>query len=69
MYVSIEEDNELAAYDVASKKRLFGVKTGGEPEGVLADGKTAYVTSRCNLPYYLVLDKCLQFFVSEVVKV
>ncbi len=46
-YVSIEDDNVLAAYDLASKKPVFEVKTGGEPEGVLvtADGKTAYVTS------------------------
>jgi YVTN family beta-propeller protein len=46
-YVSIEDENVMAAYDLATKKPLFQVKTGGEPEGVMLskDGKMAYVTS------------------------
>jgi YVTN family beta-propeller protein len=46
-YVSIEDGSQLAAYDVASKRPLFSVKTGAEPEGVLAtvDGKSVFVTS------------------------
>ncbi|MDP3168656.1 MAG: beta-propeller fold lactonase family protein, partial [Hydrogenophaga sp.] len=48
------------AYDLATKKPLFEVNTGGEPEGVLvtADGKFAYVTSEvANVVHYIDLGQ------------
>ncbi len=46
IYVSIEDDSVMAAYDMASGKELFRVPTGGEPEGIfIKDDKLAYVTS------------------------
>ncbi|HEX2010879.1 MAG TPA: beta-propeller fold lactonase family protein, partial [Roseateles sp.] len=43
----IEDEGVMAAYDLQARRRLFEVKTGAEPEGVLVtpDGRHAYVTS------------------------
>jgi YVTN family beta-propeller protein len=46
----------MGAYDLHSKKKLFEVKVGGQPEGVLVmpDGKHAYVTSEeANVVHYI----------------
>ena len=47
IFVSNEDEAELAFVDAASGKTLQSVKVGQEPEGVKvsADGKTVYVTS------------------------
>jgi PQQ-dependent catabolism-associated beta-propeller protein len=47
IYVSKEDDGEVAFLDAATGKQLKTVKVGQEPEGVKvsADGKTLYVTS------------------------
>jgi PQQ-dependent catabolism-associated beta-propeller protein len=47
VYVSNEDEGELAFVDAASGKTLKAVKVGKEPEGVKvsADGKIVYVTS------------------------
>ena len=45
--MSIEDESVMAAYSLETKTKLFEVKTGVDPEGILVmpDGKHAYVTS------------------------